>query len=112
LARALAARPEVLLLDEPLNALDLKLRQAMQVELRRIQEETSTTFVYVTHDQGEALAMSDRIVLLADGRIVQDGPPEKLYDQPATPFASDFLGSANLIDGTVTALDGGVAVVS
>jgi spermidine/putrescine transport system ATP-binding protein len=112
LARALAAEPEVLLLDEPLNALDLKLRHAMQVELRRIHEETSTTFVFVTHDQGEALAMSDRVVLLSDGRIVQDGSPEDLYDHPATPFASDFLGSANLIEGTVTALDGDVAVVN
>jgi spermidine/putrescine transport system ATP-binding protein len=109
LARALASRPEVLLLDEPLSALDLKLRQAMQMELRRIQEQTSTTFVYVTHDQGEALAMSDRVVLLDRGRVVQDGPPQLLYDEPATPFASDFLGAANLILGTVTRAGDGSA---
>jgi spermidine/putrescine transport system ATP-binding protein len=101
LARALVGRPEVLLLDEPLSALDLKLRKAMQLELRRIHNETGTTFVFVTHDQGEALAMSDRIVLMDDGRIVQAGRPRTLYDQPASAFASDFLGAANLLRGTV-----------
>jgi spermidine/putrescine transport system ATP-binding protein len=106
LARALAARPEVLLLDEPLSALDLKLRHAMQLELRRIHEASGTTFIFVTHDQGEALAMSDRVILMRDGEIVQDGRPQDLYDQPSTPFASDFLGAANLVEGVVGSLAG------
>ena len=101
LARALVGRPEVLLLDEPLAALDLKLRKAMQLELRRIQEELGTTFLYVTHDQGEALTMSDQIVLMDQGRIVQEGPPTDLYERPRTIFASDFIGEANLLDGRV-----------
>jgi len=102
LARALATRPKVLLLDEPLAALDLKLRKAMQLELRKIHEQLGTTFLYVTHDQEEALTMSDRIVLMRDGVMVQEGPPEAVYDRPANRFASDFLGEANLIDATVT----------
>ena len=111
LARALVGRPEVLLLDEPLSALDLKLRKAMQVELRRIHDETRTTFIFVTHDQGEALAMSDRIILMSDGRIVQAGPPRTLYDQPTSAFASDFLGAANLLPGEVVGHSGTVARV-
>jgi ABC-type Fe3+/spermidine/putrescine transport system ATPase subunit len=112
LARALAGRPEVLLLDEPLNALDLKLRQAMQSELRRIHDESGTTFIFVTHDQGEALAMSDRVVLLRDGEIVQDGTPQALYDHPRTPFASDFLGAANLVRGTVQGSGAGIVTLA
>jgi spermidine/putrescine transport system ATP-binding protein len=104
LARALVGRPEVLLLDEPLAALDLKLRKAMQLELRRIHERLGTTFVYVTHDQEEALAMSDRIVLMNDGAIVQEGTPRAIYDHPSDAFASDFLGEANLLEARLTAL--------
>jgi ABC-type Fe3+/spermidine/putrescine transport system ATPase subunit len=106
LARALISRPEVLLLDEPLTALDLKLRKAMQLELRRIQEELGTTFLYVTHDQEEALTMSDRIVLMNDGRIVQEGDPGEIYERPQSVFASHFIGEANLLHGTVTGVDG------
>jgi spermidine/putrescine ABC transporter ATP-binding subunit len=98
LARALVGRPEVLLLDEPLAALDLKLRKAMQLELRQIHERLGTTFVYVTHDQEEALAMSDRIVLMNAGAIVQEGSPQAIYDHPNDAFASDFIGEANLIE--------------
>jgi spermidine/putrescine transport system ATP-binding protein len=107
LARALIGRPEVLLLDEPLTALDLKLRKAMQLELRRIQEQLGTTFLYVTHDQEEALTMSDRIVLMNDGRIVQEGSPAEIYDRPESVFASHFIGEANLLHGTVAAVDAG-----
>jgi ABC-type Fe3+/spermidine/putrescine transport system ATPase subunit len=106
LARALVGQPQVLLLDEPLAALDLKLRKAMQLELRRIQEELGTSFLYVTHDQEEALTMSDRIVLMNEGRIVQEGSPAEIYDRPATVFASGFIGEANLLRGTTTAVDG------
>ena len=97
LARALVGDPEVLLLDEPLAALDLKLRKTMQLELRRIHDRLGTTFVYVTHDQEEALTMSDRIVLMNEGRIVQVGDPRSIYDRPVDAFASDFIGEANLI---------------
>jgi spermidine/putrescine transport system ATP-binding protein len=103
LARALAARPSVLLLDEPLTALDLKLRKELQLELRRVQEELRTTFVFVTHDQEEALTMSDRIVVMNDGRIVQEGTPEDIYGRPASVFVSRFIGEANLLDGVVAA---------
>jgi spermidine/putrescine ABC transporter ATP-binding subunit len=106
LARALVARPEVLLLDEPLTALDLKLRKAMQLELRRIQEELGTTFLYVTHDQEEALTMSDRILLMNEGRIVQEGDPAAIYERPSTVFASHFIGEANLLRGVVESVDG------
>jgi ABC-type Fe3+/spermidine/putrescine transport system ATPase subunit len=106
LARALVGRPQVLLLDEPLAALDLKLRKAMQSELRRIHDSLGTTFIYVTHDQGEAMAMSDRIVLMNKGRILQEADPKSIYDHPATTFASDFLGEANLIDVTVKEIRG------
>ncbi|HET7602888.1 MAG TPA: ABC transporter ATP-binding protein [Gemmatimonadales bacterium] len=106
LARALVGQPQVLLLDEPLAALDLKLRKAMQLELRRIQEELGTSFLYVTHDQEEALTMSDRIVLMNEGRIVQEGSPAEIYDRPATVFASGFIGEANLLRGTTTVVDG------
>jgi spermidine/putrescine transport system ATP-binding protein len=101
LARALVTDPPVLLLDEPLAALDLKLRQAMQLELRELQQRVGSTFVFVTHDQEEAMVMSDRIMLMDGGRIVQSGTPEEIYRRPATLFASKFLGEANIFEGTV-----------
>ena len=99
LARALVMRPDVLLLDEPLGALDLKLRRAMQEELRRIHRETGGTFVFVTHDQAEAMDLATRICVMARGRIVQDGDPETIYSSPATLFVSTFIGEANLFAG-------------
>jgi len=101
LARALVNRPNVLLLDEPLGALDLKLRRQLQVELKRIQTEVGITFVYVTHDQEEALTMSDRIAVMHAGKVEQLGTPEELYEQPATRFVADFIGSTNLLRGQV-----------
>jgi len=101
LARALVNRPDVLLLDEPLGALDLKLRKALQVELKRVQSEVGITFVYVTHDQEEALTMSDRIAVMNRGRVEQLGTPEELYERPATPFVADFIGTTNLLRGTL-----------
>ncbi len=112
LARALAAEPSVLLLDEPLSALDLKLRQHMQLELRSIQRELGATFVYVTHDQTEALVMSDRIAVMNQGRIIQQGTPREIYTRPGSVFASDFIGETNLIDGTVRSLDNGLVTLS
>src|SRR5438552_5408252 len=111
LARALVNRPRALLLDEPLGALDLKLRQAMQVELKRIQREVGITFVYVTHDQGEALTMSDRIAVMNDGSIEHLGTPREIYEHPRTRFVAGFIGTSNLLTGTVTRLDGGRAVI-
>jgi len=102
LARALVNEPTVLLLDEPLGALDLKLRRQMQVELRRIQHRLKTTFIYVTHDQEEALTMSDRIIIMNQGRLVQEGRPQDIYTQPASEFTADFIGEANLLRGVVT----------
>ncbi|MDY0885458.1 ABC transporter ATP-binding protein [Dongia soli] len=101
LARALAPRPNVLLLDEPLSALDLKLRKEMQSELKRLQRETGITFILVTHDQEEALAMSDRIAVMHEGRILQVGAPQDIYHNPANRFVADFIGEANLIPGAV-----------
>jgi len=98
LARAIVNRPQVLLLDEPLGALDLKLRQEMQIELKRIQQEVGITFVYVTHDQEEALTMSDRIAVFNDGRIEQVGPPADLYERPATEFVASFVGISNTLE--------------
>ena len=98
LARAIVNEPEVLLLDEPLGALDLKLRQEMQTELKRIQREVGITFVYVTHDQEEALTMSDRIAVMNQGRIEQLGPPTDVYERPATEFVAGFIGVSNLIE--------------
>ena len=98
LARALVNEPEVLLLDEPLGALDLKLRQEMQLELQRVQREVRITFVYVTHDQEEALTMSDRIAVLSQGRIEQTGNPAEVYERPRTPFVAGFIGVSNLIE--------------
>ncbi|MFB6955838.1 ABC transporter ATP-binding protein [Streptomyces sp. NPDC056309] len=99
LARALVGRPRVLLLDEPLGALDLKLREQMQVELKALQREVGITFVFVTHDQEEALTMSDRIAVFHQGRIEQVGTPAEIYERPATPFVASFVGSSNLLEG-------------
>jgi spermidine/putrescine transport system ATP-binding protein len=112
LARALVNRPRALLLDEPLGALDLKLRQQMQVELKRIQREVGITFVYVTHDQGEALTMSDRIAVMDAGVIEQLGSPREIYERPATRFVAGFIGTSNLISGRVDAVDSDRAVLS
>ena len=103
LARALAVDPDVLLLDEPLGALDLKLRRAMQDELKAIQRQVGTTFVHVTHDQEEAMAIADRIVVMNAGRIEDDGPPSRVYRRPATLFAADFMGEMNHIPARATA---------
>ncbi len=115
LARALVNRPKVLLLDEPLGALDLKLRQAMQVELKQMQEHVGITFVYVTHDQEEALTMSDRIAVMDGGQLLQVGTPEEIYDHPRTRFVADFIGETNLleavvVDGTTATLTDGTRV--
>src|SRR6476659_2399640 len=101
LARALVNRPKVLLLDEPLGALDLKLRREMQIELKQIQRDVGITFVFVTHDQEEALTLSDRIAVFNDGRIEQVASPVELYEQPATPFVAGFVGTSNLLKGEV-----------
>ncbi|MBI3287689.1 MAG: ABC transporter ATP-binding protein [Chloroflexi bacterium] len=103
LARALINRPRVLLLDEPLGALDLKLRQQMQVELKAIQQQVGITFIYVTHDQEEALTMSDRIAVFNQGRVEQVGTPAELYEHPASPFVAGFVGVSNLISGALAA---------
>ena len=103
LARALAPRPKVLLLDEPLSALDLKLRKEMQIELKRLQSETGITFVFVTHDQEEALTMSDRIAVMAAGQILQVGPPREIYTQPARRFVADFIGDINILEADLAA---------
>ncbi len=99
IARALVNRPKVLLLDEPLGALDLKLRKDMQNELKRIQQEMGITFIYVTHDQEEALTMSDTVVVMDKGRIQQIGTPEDIYNEPKNAFVADFIGESNIIDG-------------
>ncbi len=99
IARALVNSPRVLLLDEPLGALDLKLRKDMQIELKRIQQQTGITFVYVTHDQEEALTMSDTVVVMKDGFIQQIGTPEDIYNEPTNAFVADFIGESNIIDG-------------
>jgi putative spermidine/putrescine transport system ATP-binding protein len=101
LARALVNRPRVLLLDEPLGALDLKLREEMQLELKAIQQEVGITFIYVTHDQDEALTMSDRLAVFSRGRIEQVGSPADVYERPATPFVAGFVGTSNLLTGAV-----------
>jgi len=110
LARALVNRPAALLLDEPLGALDVKLRKHMQLELKRIQHELGTTFVYVTHDQEEALAMSDRIAVMNRGEVEQLGNPREIYDHPTTAFVADFIGSLNALDLTIDELVGGYAI--
>ena len=112
LARALVNEPRALLLDEPLGALDLKLRQQMQTELKRIQREVGITFLYVTHDQGEALTMSDRIAVLDGGRLEQVGSPREIYERPATRFVAGFIGTSNVLDGRVDSVDGDLAVLT
>ncbi len=106
LARALAPHPKVLLLDEPLSALDLKLRKAMQIELKRLQSETGITFVFVTHDQEEALTMSDRIAVMDTGHILQVGTPRDIYNHPARRFVADFIGDINIIDAELESVSG------
>ena len=110
LARALVLRPRVLLLDEPLGALDAKLRKRLQLELRAVQREVGITFIYVTHDQEEALTMSDQIAVLAEGRVEQVGPPQEIYTAPATTYVAAFLGAANIFDADVLESGGGSAV--
>ena len=111
LARALVNRPAALLLDEPLGALDVKLRKQMQLELKRIQHELKTTFVYVTHDQEEALSMSDRIAVMNEGVVQHLGSPREVYERPATPFVADFVGVLNAAELSVTSLENGHAVL-
>jgi spermidine/putrescine transport system ATP-binding protein len=111
LARALVNHPKVLLLDEPLGALDLKLRKQMQLELKRIQQEVGITFIYVTHDQEEAMTMSDRLAVMRFGKIEQIGPPEEVYENPETEFVAGFLGASNLLDGELKETSNGFATV-
>ncbi|NQV45472.1 MAG: ABC transporter ATP-binding protein, partial [Rhodospirillales bacterium] len=105
LARALAPSPKVLLLDEPLSALDLKLRQSMREELKQLQRETGITFVFVTHDQEEALAMSDRIAVMSDGEVQQIGTPTDIYEHPINRFVADFIGDTNFLEGQIIAVN-------
>jgi spermidine/putrescine transport system ATP-binding protein len=109
IARALAVEPGVLLLDEPLSALDLKLRQHMRAELRALQKRTGVTFIYITHDQSEALAMSDRVAVMSDGVLQQVDEPRTLYTDPATPFVARFVGETNALSGRVVAVADGIA---
>ncbi len=111
IARALAVEPQVLLLDEPLSALDLKLRQHLRSELRELQKRTGVTFIYITHDQSEALAMSDRVAVMSAGILQQVGAPRELYDNPATPFVAGFVGETNAIGGKVASVEGGFATL-
>ncbi len=109
LARALAPQPKVLLLDEPLSALDLKLRQAMRTELKQLQKATGITFVFVTHDQEEALSMSDRIAVMSEGHVQQVGTPTDIYEHPVNRFVASFIGDANFIETTIETVEGGIA---
>ncbi len=111
LARALVNKPEVLLLDEPLGALDLKLRKEMQLELKTLQREVGITFIYVTHDQEEALTMSDRIAVMSKGVALQIGLPEEIYERPANKFVADFIGETNFLDGVVKGQNGSIVEV-
>lgn len=111
LARALVTEPSVLLLDEPLGALDLKLRQEMQLELKRLQRELNITFLYVTHDQEEALRLSDRLAVMHQGRVLQVGTPQEIYERPATRFVADFIGESNFFEGRIVQAAGTRAVV-
>ena len=111
LARALIKKPKVLLLDEPLGALDKKLREQMQLELRELQREVSITFVFVTHDQDEALTMSDRIAVMSAGKALEIDSPIDLYEKPKTRFCADFLGTMNFFDGSIDSIGGGEAVI-
>jgi spermidine/putrescine transport system ATP-binding protein len=111
LARALVKLPNVLLLDEPLGALDLKLRKEMQLELKAIQQKVGITFIYVTHDQEEALTMSDRIAVMSKGKVMQMGTPVEIYERPNSRFVADFIGESNFLNGTVQGVDGDRATV-
>ena len=111
LARALAPHPKVLLLDEPLSALDYKLRKDMQIELKRLQNETGITFVFVTHDQEEALTMSDRVAVMSEGHILQLGSPRDIYDHPAERFVADFIGDTNFLDAEIVSISGNAATL-
>src|SRR5512142_422937 len=112
LARALVKMPAVLLLDEPLGALDLKLRKEMQLELKALQQQVGITFIYVTHDQEEALTMSDRIAVMSFGKVLQFGPAVEIYERPTSRFVADFIGESNFLDGTVKSIDGKHAIVT
>ena len=112
LARALVKRPKVLLLDEPLGALDLKLRKEMQLELRAIRQEVGITFIYVTHDQEEALTMSDRIAVMSHGKVLQLGPAVEIYERPTSRFVADFIGESNFLDGVIKSINGKRALVN
>ncbi len=112
LARALAPQPKVLLLDEPLSALDYKLRKEMQIELKRLQAETGITFIFVTHDQEEALTMSDRIAVMSAGKIQQIGAPRAIYDEPVNRFVADFIGESNFLTGSVKSVANSIAEVA
>ena len=101
IARSLVNEPEILLLDEPLGALDLKLRKEMQLELKRLQREMNITFIYVTHDQEEALTMSDTVVVMNGGKVQQIGTPEDIYNEPKNAFVADFIGDSNIVDGVM-----------
>lgn len=110
IARALANNPRVLLLDEPLGALDLQLRRAMQLELKRLQKKLGITFIYITHDQEEAINMSDRIVVMNQGRFEQIGTPDEIYNHPKTSYVATFVGNANILKGELVGMDGTVAI--
>jgi spermidine/putrescine transport system ATP-binding protein len=112
LARALVKVPSVLLLDEPLGALDLKLRKEMQLELKALQQEVGITFIYVTHDQEEALTMSDRIAVMSHGKVLQMGPAVEIYERPTSRFVADFIGESNFLDGTIKSINGRRALVT
>ena len=112
IARALANNPRVLLLDEPLGALDLQLRRAMQLELKRLQKKLGITFIYITHDQEEAINMSDRIVVMNQGRFEQIGTPDEIYNHPKTSYVATFVGNANILKGELVGMDGTVAIRS
>ncbi len=112
LARALVKMPSVLLLDEPLGALDLKLRKEMQLELKALQQQVGITFIYVTHDQEEALTMSDRIAVMSFGKVLQMGPAVEIYERPTSRFVADFIGESNFLEGTVKSINGRRALVT
>ncbi len=112
LARALVNRPDVLLLDEPLGALDLKLRKEMQIELKRLQERVGITFIFVTHDQEEALTMSDRIAVMSEGKVLQIGTPTEIYERPSCRFVADFIGESNFVRGRVSAVGSNAVTVT
>ena len=111
IARALAPQPQLLLLDEPLGALDLQLRRQMQVELKRLQQALGITFIYITHDQEEAINMSDRIAVMKDGKFEQLGTPEEIYDRPKTRYVAQFIGRSTILEGRVRCVSGSTAVI-